>query len=98
MKNLRAIRKRQGLTQKKLAELVSFKQQAIARFERGTTSPAWASAIRIADALGCSLDELAGRIEPTHIVAERNLLAQRLNMSGKWARKIAEWADKGATP
>lgn len=91
MKNLRAIRERQGLTQAKLAELIETDAAVISHYEAGTRGPAWATALRIADVLGCSLDELAGRIEPTHVVAERNRLAQRLGL-------IAKIAGAGARP
>ena len=91
MKNLRAIRERQGLTQAKLAELIDSDAAVISHYEAGTRGPAWTTAIRIADALGCSLDELAGRIEPTHVVAERNRLARRLAL-------IAKIAGAGAQP
>lgn len=91
MKNLRAIRERQGLTQAELAELIEADAAAISHYEAGTRGPAWSTALRIADVLGCSLDELAGRIEPTHVVAERNRLAQRLDL-------IAKIAGAGARP
>lgn len=98
MKNLRAIRERQGLTQAELAELIETDAAVISHYEAGTRGPAWTTAIRIADALGCSLDELAGRIEPTHVVAERNLALQRLSMARKLAQRIVSLAEKGATP
>ena len=91
MKNLRAIRERQGMTQAKLAELAGTDAAVISHYEAGTRGPAWSTAIRLADALGCSLDELAGRIEPTHAGAERNRAVGRLNM-------IARIAAQGAGP
>lgn len=89
MKNLRPIRERQGLSQAKLAELSETDAAVISRYEAGTRCPAWATALRLADALGCSLDELAGRIEPTHVVAERNRLIARLNMIARIAAQGA---------
>lgn len=91
MKNLRAIRERQGLTQAELAKLAALPQSAICHLEAGQRKPSWPSALRIADALGCSLDELAGRIEPTHVVAERNRAVSRLDA-------IAKLAARGAGP
>ncbi len=90
MKNLRAIRERQGLTQAKLAVLIRGCSANLSAYERGVADPSWKAAIRIADALGCSLDELAGRIEPTHVVAERNRLIARLNMIARIAAHGAQ--------
>jgi putative transcriptional regulator len=51
-------RKRAGLTQEQLAEDLGVSRVSIARIETGSRSPSMALALRIADRLGESLDEL----------------------------------------
>ena len=56
--NLRAIRKRRGMTQAKLAEAMGLEQPTIQRYENGTRDPSLSQALEIANVLGVSLDEL----------------------------------------
>lgn len=58
---IRDMRRRAGLTQAQLATRIGTTQSAVARWERGATSPTLASARRVMDA--CSLD-LSIRGEP----------------------------------
>ena len=58
--NIAAKRKERGWTQAHLAELVGVKQLHISRWETGKHLPTIDQFIAIADALQCSLDELAG--------------------------------------
>lgn len=51
-------RARKGLSQADLAELVGCSRQSISLYESGLVQPSVQIARRIADALGCSLDEL----------------------------------------
>ena len=50
-----------GLTQRELAEKAGIARELIARAETGTSVPDISTLIKIADALGCQLDELVGR-------------------------------------
>lgn len=61
MKSLRAIRKAKGLTVRECAEAVGVSHQAFTRYEGLKTEPTWEKAQEIADFLGVTLDELAGR-------------------------------------
>lgn len=54
---LRALRVAAGLTQEGLAEKTGLRYQLIAKYERGATDPSWATALKLADALGVSLDD-----------------------------------------
>lgn len=58
MKYLASIRKKQGLTQTELAELVGVGMNSIARYERGEVQPSVDVAVAIAKALHVDLVEL----------------------------------------
>lgn len=58
MVNIRSIRKKQNLSQKELAERVHLSQTVLCRYELGVRTPRLQVAKRIADALGCTVDEL----------------------------------------
>ena len=55
MAGIIAQRRRRGLTQGELAEMVGVKQQAIARMERGGSTPNVTTLIKVARALGLSV-------------------------------------------
>ncbi len=58
---LRRKRRAKGLTQEELGEKLGTSQQAVSQWERNGKWPTLFTALAIADALGCTLDELAGR-------------------------------------
>lgn len=58
---MRKERKKAGLSQEKLGEIVGVTQPYINYIERGIKHPSLELAIRIADALNISLDKLCGR-------------------------------------
>lgn len=55
---LKAARLAAGLTQGQLAELVGVQQRDISRWENGHREPGVLIVKRMAQALGCSMDEL----------------------------------------
>jgi transcriptional regulator with XRE-family HTH domain len=55
---LRAARERTGLTQDQLSTRTGMSPQVLSRLERGDTDPRWSTVVRIANALGVSLDAL----------------------------------------
>ncbi len=55
---LHAARTAAGLSLQALATLAQLSRQAIHQFEHGQAEPTFATAIRLATALGCSLDSL----------------------------------------
>jgi len=59
--NLKALRERAGLTQAELAGAAGVPLGTLRCWEQATRGPLLAAAARLADALGCTLDELAGR-------------------------------------
>jgi DNA-binding XRE family transcriptional regulator len=56
--NIAKIRKRKGLTQMELAELVGVNRFHISKIERGKRMPSVKLLIKIADVLNVSLDDL----------------------------------------
>lgn len=56
--NLKDVRKKKKLTQVELADKSGILQQNISNYETGYKSPTLESAVRLADALGVTLDEL----------------------------------------
>ena len=58
---IKDVRKARGLTQEELATASGVSRVSIARYETGVCAPSTASAIKIAAALDCTLDELLKR-------------------------------------
>jgi transcriptional regulator with XRE-family HTH domain len=58
---LRALREARGMSQGELGKHLNTSRQAIHAYESGISQPTLALAIRLADALDVSLDELVGR-------------------------------------
>ena len=61
-----AIRKAKGITQAQLAALLDVPQPYISRWESGKHLPTLPQFVALADALSCTLDELAGRNTTTN--------------------------------
>ena len=55
---LKECRERKGYSQKELAELVGVTQGAIAQFELGSTLPNIKTAVRLAEILGVTCEQL----------------------------------------
>jgi transcriptional regulator with XRE-family HTH domain len=58
---LRELRSQRHLTQARVAELVGVGLRVYHRWERGGAAPHFETLLKLADVLGVSLDELAGR-------------------------------------
>jgi transcriptional regulator with XRE-family HTH domain len=58
---LRELRTQRNLTQARVAELVGVGLRVYHRWERGGAAPHFETLLKLADVLGVSLDELAGR-------------------------------------
>lgn len=69
---LRMLRTERGLTQTRLAELLGMPARSYNRWERGGHVPHLEMAVKIADLLQVSLDELVGRKEASEHVGIRN--------------------------
>lgn len=62
---LKALREARNITQVRLAALLDIDPRVYNRWERGAAMPQFDTVIKIADILQVSLDELAGRKEPS---------------------------------
>lgn len=62
---LKLLRSARNITQSRLAELLDVDPRVYNRWERGNAAPQLDTVIKIADILQVSLDELAGRKEPS---------------------------------
>ena len=60
---LKECRERKGYSQKELAELVGVTQGAIAQFELGSTLPNIETAVRLAEILGVTCEQLVKGVE-----------------------------------
>ena len=61
---LQKLRKAAGLSQAALAKAAGVPLGTLRGWEYGRRTPLLDAAAKLADALGCTLDELAGRAEP----------------------------------
>ena len=60
MNNIRAFRKKALLSQTALAEKIGVSQQSITKWENDVAAPRMEMAKKLAEVLGCSIDELFG--------------------------------------
>jgi DNA-binding XRE family transcriptional regulator len=63
MKHMRAIRLRQNVTVKGLAEKINMKWGTLYSYDTGNVNPDLETAEKIAKALGCTVDELSGTVK-----------------------------------
>lgn len=75
LKELRTIRK---LTQNRLAELLNVKPRVYSRWETGDAVPHFDTIVHLADILGVTLDEMAGRSDAPPQAVIRNPELNRL--------------------
>lgn len=75
---LRLLRQARNITQARLSELVGVSARVYNRWEKGGNVPHFDTIVKLADILQISLDELAGRKEPSPKLKIRNYELQRL--------------------
>jgi transcriptional regulator with XRE-family HTH domain len=85
---LKELRMARSLTQTRLAELISTSPRVYSRWETGDVTPHFDTIVRLADTLGVSLDELAGRKEVASETIIRNPELNRL------CRKVDQLPDE----
>ncbi len=71
---IKALRKKNDLTQEKLAEYLGVSFQAVSKWETGVTSPDMSMIVPLARLLGCSTDELFGLVDSATLDARQNEL------------------------
>lgn len=64
--SLAKLRLKRGMSQTKLAQQIGTSQAHIAKIEAGAVKLYWQTAVKLADALGISLDELRPLVEISH--------------------------------
>ena len=69
---LKALRETRKLSQTRLAELIDVSPRVYNRWENGDATPHWDSILKIANVLGISLDELAGRTNQSDSIVINN--------------------------
>ena len=60
--DIKMMRKRKKLTQSELASMIGVSQQAVARWEKGDSSPTSNKLPKLARALNCKIEELYGNV------------------------------------
>lgn len=80
MKQLRKIRKERGLTQEQLARRSGIPRPNISKYEQGERDPHEATATKLADALGVTVDDLRADDSPYWLDQARRM-AERLERS-----------------
>ncbi|HKG97531.1 MAG TPA: helix-turn-helix transcriptional regulator [Pyrinomonadaceae bacterium] len=69
MKNLANIRREKNVSQIELAAMVGLYSSTLSRYEHGRHEPLLSTAVAIADALGCTVDDLVRLAEGTSRVS-----------------------------
>ncbi|MFD4429642.1 helix-turn-helix transcriptional regulator [Nocardia sp. NPDC058497] len=80
---IRRRRKQLDMSQAALGRLVGVDQKTISRYESGELTPDLITGTKLADVLGVSVNELAGRASRT------------LDLSGDWWAAWQTWGDTG---
>ncbi len=75
---LKELRTGRNLTQTRLAELLGISPRVYSRWETGDVTPHFDTIVRLADILGVTLDELAGRTEASPEARIKNPELNRL--------------------
>lgn len=79
---LKSIRKQRGLSQEAIAELLGTSKQVISRYERGERVPKLSVAVKYAEILGVTLEELNGQVQHVRDYTSAGIAARG---------KLAEW-------
>lgn len=83
MNRIKLFRTQRGLTQEALAEKVGVSRQAVAKWEKGDTTPDIDSCIRLADAFGVPLEVLARGLKPGETMPDGQQMYGCVRMNDK---------------
>lgn len=86
---IRQLREAAGMTQGELAREVGVTQTALSGYEHSAHMPPLETAAKIADVLGCTIDEMIWRPDMTSVRLKRLKEIERRN-----AEHIREWEQK----
>lgn len=84
---LKELRTARNLTQTRLAELLGISPRVYSRWETGDVTPHFDTIVRLADTLGVSLDELAGRKD---VSSEKTIKNPELNRLYKKVDQLSD--------
>lgn len=65
--HIRTLRRKMGMTQEKLADVLGIDNKSVSRYESGTSEIPLPILVRIADMFGVTMDELVGRTPPVTV-------------------------------
>jgi XRE family transcriptional regulator, regulator of sulfur utilization len=82
--NLRRLRERRKLTQQDLAERSGVPRPTLAHLESGEANPTLSVLVRVAEALGTSIEELIGRVEPAITLHLSKSLSEQRRGKARW--------------
>ena len=85
-KNIRAVRKRRGLTQESLAELSGFSLQHVGDIEHGTVNPTLSCLLKLADVMSVTVSDFFGA-EPDREPTEEEMRSCLLDFIQKANKK-----------
>lgn len=89
-KNLKRIRMDKNIIQSELAEKLNVKQVTISSWESGRTEPSMGDIARLADALGCTQEELIGIKRNTGDISYEDLIVKVSTLDMDELGKLAD--------
>lgn len=87
VKNLRLLREEAGLSQQKLADMLSISQQAIFKYEKTANEPDIFTLIKLAEIFDVTVDYLIGNSE----IRERNAKCSSIPLTESETEHIRRW-------
>ena len=75
-RNIKLIRKKQGLSMKALGQLIGMSEQAISQYERGSRTPDIKMLYKISKALGVTQTELLGEPQELKKIKDDELIGE----------------------
>ena len=87
VKNLRLLREEAGLSQQKLADMLSISQQAIFKYEKTSNEPDIATLIRLSEIFNVSVDFLIGN----SVIRERDTKQNAVMLTDTETAHIKLW-------
>jgi transcriptional regulator with XRE-family HTH domain len=84
--NVKALRERAGLTQADLADRLDVKQPAVWKWEKESGLPSTPTLFRLANALGCSLEDLLQGVNEEYTQRARDREQEWIRFMRRWSK------------
>lgn len=99
-KRLKELRKRYGMTQLDIAELVGLSHQAVGKWERGIATPDYDALCKLANRFNCTIDYLVRGKEPIKtetpsiepLTSEEIMLVELFRHTDEWGKEQIMYA------